>query len=576
MRSRYRIFVAAALIFSLLLPVQGLAAGTDYKQQSDFWTWIAGKNSILQDLIGYTSGAVCPKSEDGYHHASSYVKNNEDGYYTCICSYCGERFVGYEDDAQQSYDSQVSDLPASGVTSSGNLIVTFYPAYISYSNSGVPVYRYFPLGSGVDKGDLGDYKVSFNQADWSIEITKTSSFGFYASVYYSFEVSFPFNCKYSIVTSPSVSYSTNLGNEKTMSLTSYESVPSGTYVQGEVKSFSYRWQDNGSGTKIFTSYLVRPLVYTVIPADTSIVTNNYTINSRPTSITGDYGIIGDNGQITKVDSTTIVNETNNTYTNPSTGTTSTITDWTYDYSDRSYDLTLDTGDTVTVTYGDENVTIQEGDTVYNIYYIVDGTGQGTDPGVCQHNYTSTVDREATCTVPGQTTYTCSLCGHTYTETIPAKGHTWTILQTVTTEYDEEGNLLQQGYTLYQCSVCGEQYKDEAGTGPPGSDSSDDGESIWDKLGNFLGSIFGGLIGLIEAILGAILDALTSLATMIGEKLAAVVELVLSLFTEIPVLFTGFLGFLTAVFPFLPEEVMLLLTFGIAVIVFIGIIKALRR
>ena len=121
MRSRYRIFVAAALFFSLLLPVQGLAAGTDYKQQSDFWTWIAGTNSILQDFIGYTTGAVCPKSEDGYHHASSYVKNNEDGYYTCICSYCGERFVGYEDDVQQSYDSQVSALPSTGVDSDGYL-----------------------------------------------------------------------------------------------------------------------------------------------------------------------------------------------------------------------------------------------------------------------------------------------------------------------------------------------------------------------------------------------------------------------------------------------------------------------
>ena len=303
------------------------------------------------------------------------------------------------------------------------------------------------------------------------------------------------------------------------------------------------------------------------------------ISSRPTSITGDYGIIGDNGQITKVDNTTIVNETNNTYTNPSTGTTSTITDWTYDYSDRSYNLTLDTGDTVTVTYGDENVTIQEGNTVYNVYYIIDGTpeGGGETPGTdtCQHEYTSTVDREATCTIPGQMTYTCSLCGHTYTEAILAKGHTWTVLQTVTTEYGEDGNLLQQGYTIYQCSVCGEQYKDENGTGPPSS-GGDGGESIWDKLGNFLGSIFGGLISLIEAVLGAILDALTSLATMIGEKLAAVVALVLQMFAEIPALFTGFLGFLTAVFPFLPEDVMLLLTFGIAVVVFIGIIKALRR
>ncbi|MGN8969826.1 hypothetical protein [Intestinimonas sp. HCP28S3_D6] len=333
---------------------------------------------------------------------------------------------------------------------------------------------------------------------------------------------------------------------------------------------------------IYAHVTYYPVIYEIRPFDSSVVINNYTINSRPTSITGDYGIIGDNGQITKVDTTTIVNETNNTYTNPSTGTTSTITDWTYDYSDRSYELTLEGGDTVTVTYGDENVTIQEGDTVYNVYYIVESTGE--DPGVqptptpgpetCQHKYTSTVDREATCTVPGQTTYTCSLCGHTYTEAIPAKGHTWTVFQTVPTEYDQEGNLLQQGYTIYQCDVCKEQYKDMEGTGPPGG--GEDGETIWDKLGDLLGTVFGGILGLFEAVIGAVLDALTSLATMISEKLTAVVGLVLSMFAEIPALFTGFLGFLTAVFVYIPEDIMLLLTFGIAVVVFIGIIKALRR
>jgi hypothetical protein len=39
-----------------------------------------------------------------------------------------------------------------------------------------------------------------------------------------------------------------------------------------------------------------------------------------------------------------------------------------------------------------------------------------------HNYTSEVTTEATCTKAGVKTYTCE-CGHTYTETIPAKGHT---------------------------------------------------------------------------------------------------------------------------------------------------------
>ena len=372
------------------------------------------------------------------------------------------------------------------------------------------------------------------------------------------------------------------GEFSTFSFNTKSSVPTSYYVESALLS-----SGGFSGFEFTAVSISIPdycgRYYSVVPDNLSSFEGfSYDVTSRPTSITGDYGIIGDNGQITKVDTTTIVNETNNTFTNPSTGTTSTITDWTYDYSDRSYDLTLDTGETVTVTYGDENVTIQEGDTVYNVYYIVEGSseGGGETPGTdtCQHTYTSTVDREATCTVPGQMTYTCSLCGHTYTEAIPAKGHTWTVSQTVTTEYDQEGNLLQQGYTIYQCSVCGEQYKDETGTGPPdsGGGAGTDGESIWDKLGNFLGTVFGGIIGLIEAILGPILEALTSLAAMIGEKLAAVVDLVLSMFTEIPLLFTGFLGFLSAVFPFLPDDVMLLLTFGIAVVVFIGIIKALRR
>ena len=326
--------------------------------------------------------------------------------------------------------------------------------------------------------------------------------------------------------------------------------------------------------------IINPYDLLIEPDDQSVVSNAYAINSRPTSVTGDYGIIGDDGQIIKVDTSTIINETNNTYTNPSTGTTSTITDWTYDYSDRSYNVTLESGGTVSVTYGDETILIQEGDTTYNIYYITQGTGSGgeEEPGTdtCQHTYSSSVTREPTCTVPGQTTYTCSLCGHTYTESIPATGHTWTVLQSVTTEYDQEGNLVKQGYTLYQCSICGEQYKDEDGTGPPGSGEDGGGESIWDKLGNFLGGLFGGVIGIIEAVLGKILDALAALTAMIAERLAAVVELVLSFFDEIPHLFAGFLGFLGALFPFLPEEVMLLLTFGIAVLVFIGIIKALRR
>ena len=305
----------------------------------------------------------------------------------------------------------------------------------------------------------------------------------------------------------------------------------------------------------------------------------YNITTRPTSITGgNYGIVGDNGQIVKVeDNSTIVNETNNTYYNPATGTTSPIIDWSYDYSDRSYTVTTESGDTVTITYGDENITIQEGDTIYNVYYLVDGSGTETPP--CTHEWTETSRTESACTRPGSVVSTCSKCQQMKTEAVPALGHDWQVKQTVTTEYDDTGQLVQEGYTIFECSRCHEQYKSADGTIPPGGSTTEPGEdeeTIWDKLANLAASVFGGLIGMVEAVLGKILDALIFLTGMLMERLKIVVETVLSIFDELPKLFGGFLDFLGAVFPFLPPELMTLLTFGVIAVVAIGIFKAVRR
>ncbi len=321
--------------------------------------------------------------------------------------------------------------------------------------------------------------------------------------------------------------------------------------------------------------------------------NSFTQNiggssSRATTFTGDIGIMGDDGQLTKVDGDQIFNETTNNYYNPYTDTSTTITDWNYDYSDRSYHLTTEAGDTVTVTYGDENITIDEGGETYNIYYVTvneSTPGGGGTGGDSTHTHTwgqPTASTPPTCTTSGSNTYTCSGCGETKTETVPATGHKWTVKQSVQTKYDDTGQLVQEGYTIYECSVCGEQYKSIDGTGPPGGGSSsgsggsDDGESIWDKLGKLFGALGSGLLDLIGSFIGKLLDALISLAELIAEKLTAVVDVVLKIFDAVPGLFTGFLGFLSAAFPFIPEEIMLLITFGIAAVVFIGIIKAIRR
>lgn len=238
-------------------------------------------------------------------------------------------------------------------------------------------------------------------------------------------------------------------------------------------------------------------VYEIIP-DSAVDTSaggQYSVTTRPTSITGgNYGIIGDDGEITTItNNNQIINETNNTYYNPATGESKPIVDWSYDYGDRTYNVTLEGGDTVQVTYGDEQITINQGDTVYNIYYIIDGSGSGDNPSpaptACPHEWYKTGERQATCLVPAQRTYTCSICGEQKTETDPVLGHSWHVIQTVTTQYDENGNMTQEGYTIYECERCGEQYKSTNNTGPPPPGGGGSGGSS----GN---NIFSGIFGLI--------------------------------------------------------------------------------
>ena len=47
-----------------------------------------------------------------------------------------------------------------------------------------------------------------------------------------------------------------------------------------------------------------------------------------------------------------------------------------------------------------------------------------DTGVCNHSYSSRITIYATCTAAGVRTYTCILCGDSYTESIAAKGHSY--------------------------------------------------------------------------------------------------------------------------------------------------------
>ena len=68
-----------------------------------------------------------------------------------------------------------------------------------------------------------------------------------------------------------------------------------------------------------------------------------------------------------------------------------------------------------------------------------------------HSYTEQITKEPSCTEAGVKTFTCE-CGDTYTEEIPATGHSYTE-NVVAPTYEAEG------YTEHTCTVCGDSYRD---------------------------------------------------------------------------------------------------------------------
>lgn len=65
-----------------------------------------------------------------------------------------------------------------------------------------------------------------------------------------------------------------------------------------------------------------------------------------------------------------------------------------------------------------------------------------------HNYSSIITKQAQCNETGQIVYTCA-CGDTYSETIPATGHTYEAVVTAPT-------CTEGGYTTYTCH-CNDTY-----------------------------------------------------------------------------------------------------------------------
>ena len=71
---------------------------------------------------------------------------------------------------------------------------------------------------------------------------------------------------------------------------------------------------------------------------------------------------------------------------------------------------------------------------------------------CSHSQSSEITKAATCKETGIKTYTCSVCGDSYTEEI-AKLTTHSYTSKVT----KTATCKESGIKTYTCSVCGDSY-----------------------------------------------------------------------------------------------------------------------
>ena len=72
----------------------------------------------------------------------------------------------------------------------------------------------------------------------------------------------------------------------------------------------------------------------------------------------------------------------------------------------------------------------------------------------KHEYTDEITKQPTCTETGVRTYTCSVCGWSYTESVPALGHDYH------SEITKQATCSEKGEITYSCSRCDSSYTEE--------------------------------------------------------------------------------------------------------------------
>ena len=593
-------FLVAVMAFSMCVPA---LATDDYQSTATSW-WnylfhslskatdglvfkdVLPVNKVV-DLIGFAAtDSVCNLSGDSFHHADS-IANCETGsdkygtYAITTCKYCGEKFKYYASDLEKQYNDAVSDLPARGFKSDGSLLLKVPYSCIRMSprkNYSDPA-QYVSFGTDWTPGTMSTSSI---ESYYGVPVDLTAGFGAVSCTfgdkenhtmywrYYFSDFRAPISGYYQGVEVPySFSYIGSDGSGSfPFTISKYQN---STYLGKNALLISQGVFTGFECTAIkFHSTSFSAYVFSVIP-DT--LDNGYSSTSRPGAIIGDLSITNNN-VTTKVENTSIINETNNTFYNPVTNNTYNMDGWAYDYSSRTYNFTINNVDN-SVTYGDEYITIREGDTIYNIYYYINqDSGSGGDGDGCQHSYTSAITTAATCTTPGVETFTCSKCGNQYTQAIPVLGHDWLASEVTPDSYtlpegtscpdcggtdftftlDQDSGVytltcsacekvwtvqgkVTYGQTKYVCSRCGESYVE----------TNDPDSGLFASIGNFFAN---GITWVVDKLKQLI------------DSLSGINDIFTSFIDDIKAKSREYPAFLAAVIDVLPDDLMTVVWFSI--------------
>lgn len=354
-------------------------AALTYGEDHPFFGWLLGTDELFHSFASL-GDITCELSEDHHHHGSAFSsERSSDGssmILHCKCDYCGADFDIEKPytELEESYQSSVSQLPASGVSSSGKLTVTgvHHAIFVSYNGNQFGCSHYPSLSHDCSRVDFGcdSFYIFVHGLDGETYPPNIS-------LTYFFSTPAPISGSYKRLSTQSL-YSVN-GDGRTYS-SNYSSSSGSYYSAGSEISDSV--SANGQPLP-FKHYYFYPPVYEVTPATPPniISGDTYNIDNRAGSLTGifAYGDVDVDGDLTVSPRIHIVNEGDSTVYNPVTNNTYDMSGWNYDYSSRTYEITTSSDESMTVTYGDEYITIKEGDTIYNVYYYITNNNPPVDP-----------------------------------------------------------------------------------------------------------------------------------------------------------------------------------------------------